>query len=1137
MLQLRVILDGTIDFVDLYGDEGINFNYSFAEIQDITKKNSNFSQSFSVPGSKKNNQIFNHFYDLNSVNLDYDVRRAIDATLVFQGQEIFKGYIRLNSVTTQKRKIVYNITFYANVGKAITNIGDKFLFDLDYSDLGHPYNEEVILESLYDTDFSGGTEPYNDGRVYFLLAQYGYEYDEDGNVQTSSTPIIDYRNGIEPGYFDSISTPLRYYYLKPAIQIKWMYEQIFYQAGFNINSDFFNTAYFERFFLPLTFNKDSLYLSQAIKPCFAFDNDNQISGTQITLSAITWQGAPFTGVSQNLYRVQQLPETCNNINAHQFSNYSFRVPTDGFYNIKFTAKGYNSELVKDSVFLDAEFRVNFNEIVTGPNGLSGSTLFAFPSINTYRGVPAGYTFQVGKVFTVYLSSLYDYSWDLEIDHGIGVAIFTQFGMEILDGPRFIIGDVDYKQEFPPNEIKQIDFISSINKAFNLIVVEDKTKENTFRVEPLIDFIGKGETLDWTYKVDRDSNIQLEPTTNIFNGTLNYQNSLDRDYGNNEFNKRSNKIFGTRQINLDQDFKNNDIIFNFITGNRIDITLNNLSVPNVTVPVYFVTIENDNEGVVELSFNARKTLPNLSFRGLNLPAKNVGFINASGTTTVNNFYLEQNLVNMFPISNRYTTYPFGITGFTHAINFDKRDRFDLVEYDFSQSEDFYDIYYNEYKEDLTNEENRVYRAVVYLTPQEIQNLVGNEKILIDNTPFRINKITNYSLLKPSKANVELIKLTVDYTPHRKKCYTLTACDDPADIIYTNTDLNYTIWAYVGKKVKIGEFCYEIEEITCDDSYPYERIEVPFQNNSFIPLFYDDCDCLIPIDDVDITNDFVTPPVPTPTPSSGSTFYYYIIESCEIAEQALIRSTILLQIGSGIFYRGECWFVFAQTSLVNTNDYTGPYFDDCVDCINNPPTPTPTASITPTPTPTPLGCPCIEYLVENEEAFSTNVDYTDCYGIPQTTTLLPGFSINICACEATVSSEWGTITELGPDACQPVPTQTLTPSVTSTPNPTPTPTSTSGLPTPTPSVTPSCGFKLWVIDVCNFTCVGGICACEDSTTEIVYTKCNVTDLTDPFTEIYDTPNLISPWLGDFELNGSIWNSTGAGVSFVCSIGGPC
>jgi len=1137
MLQLRTILDGEIKYVDLFGDEGINFNYSFAEVQDITKKNSNFSQSFSVPGSKNNNQIFNHFYDLNSVNLDYDIRRAIDATLIFQGQEIFQGYIRLNSVSTKKRQVVYNITFYANVGKAITNIGDKFLYDLNYDELSHPYNEGIILSSLYDTDFSGGTEPYNDGRIYYLLAQYGYEYDDDGNVQTSSTPIIDYRNGNTPGYFDNLSTPLRYYYLKPAISVKWMYEKIFEEAGFDIDSDFFNTAYFQRYFLPLTFNKDSLYLSQALKPCFNFDNDNQSGGTMITMSAITWQGAPFTGISQNLYRVQQLPEICNNINAHQYTNYSFRVPVDGFYRLKLTAKGYNSEQNRDSINLDAYYRINFNEIVTGPNGLSGTTLYAYPSINTYSTLGAGFTFQVGKIITLYLSSNYDYSWDLDIDSGIGLAIFTQFGMEIIDGPRYIIGDVNYKEEFPPNEIKQIDFISSINKAFNLVVVEDKTQENTFRVEPLIDFIGKGSVLDWTYKVDRDETIQLEPTTNIFNGTLNYLNSLDRDYGNNEFNKRSNKIFGTRQINLDQDFKNQDINFNFITGNRVDITLNNLSVPNVTVPVYFVTIENDNEGIVELSFNARKTLPNLSFRGINLPAKNVGYINYSGTAFYNNFYLEQNLVNMFPINNRYTTYPFGISGFTHAINFDKRDRFDLVEYDFSQSEDFYDIYYKDYKEDLTNEENKLYRAIVYLTPQEIQSLVGNEKILIDNTYFRINKITNYSLLKPSKANVELIKLTRDYTPHRKLCYKLTACDDPADIIYTNTDLNYTIWAYVGKKVKIGEFCYYIEEVECNDNYTYTRLEIPFQNNSFIPLFYDDCDCLIPIDDVDITNDFVTPPVPTPTPSSGSTYYYYIIESCETPEQALIRSAILLPINSGLYYRGECWFVFAQTSLVNTNDYTGPYFDSCLDCINNPPTPTPTASITPTPTPTSLGCPCLEYMVVNPEAFPTDVTWTDCYGEFQQWFLDSGINYHLCACEGTVESTWGQITEIGPGDCVPVPTQTLTPSVTSTPNPTPTPTSTSGLPTPTPSVTPSCGFKLWVIDVCNFTCSGGICACEDSTTEIVYTKCNVTDLTDPNTEIYDTPNLVSPWTGDFSRNGSIWNSTGAGVSFVCSIGGPC
>jgi hypothetical protein len=49
--------------------------------------------------------------------------------------------------------------------------------------------------------------------------------------------------------------------------------------------------------------------------------------------------------------------------------------------------------------------------------------------------------------------------------------------------------------------------------------------------------------------------------------------------------------------------------------------------------------------------------------------------------------------------------------------------------------------------------------------------------------------------------------------------------------------------------------------------------------------------------------------------------------------------------------------------------------------------------------------------------------------------------------------------------------------------------------------------------------------------------VTDITDIDTEIFDTSALISPWTGDFSRSGSIWNSTGANVILVCTIGGPC
>ena len=180
-----------------------------------------------------------------------------------------------------------------------------------------------------------------------------------------------------------------------------------------------------------------------------------------------------------------------------------------------------------------------------------------------------------------------------------------------------------------------------------------------------------------------------------------------------------------------------------------------------------------------------------------------------------------------------------------------------------------------------------------------------------------------------------------------------------------------------------------------------------------------------------------------------------------------------------------------------------------------------NVTPTPTPTP-GCECIEYQVDSERVDNTTVSYIDCSG-NAVFDLLEGFSTLIfCACVDSVSVEPGVyISELGPCSISPTPTTT----------PTRTPTR-----TPTPSPTVGC-FLSWNINECGGTCSGGICACEASTPVTVYTDCSVTDITDSGTEIYDTSSLISPWTGDFVDSGSIYNSTGSGVTLVCIIGGPC
>lgn len=126
-LQIRTYVNGNQEFIELYGNENISMEVSFAEIQDIKKKNSAFTQEFRVPGTKNNNFIFNYFFDINTVALDWNPKRKFDADLIYNGYELYNGYVRMNSVTINKTEKVYSVTFYSAVGDLSSNIGDKGL--------------------------------------------------------------------------------------------------------------------------------------------------------------------------------------------------------------------------------------------------------------------------------------------------------------------------------------------------------------------------------------------------------------------------------------------------------------------------------------------------------------------------------------------------------------------------------------------------------------------------------------------------------------------------------------------------------------------------------------------------------------------------------------------------------------------------------------------------------------------------------------------------------------------------------------------------------------------------------------------------------------------------------------------------
>lgn len=906
-IQLRVIVDGNQEFIELFENETISLDLSFAEIQDITKKNSAYSKEFNVPGTKNNNYIFNYFFDFNSVPLNWIPSRKFEADLVYNGYNIASGYVRLNNVSINKLNKTYNITFYNGVGNITANIGDKFLRQLDLSSLNHPFTPDVYLQSNLDPNLfplTGTTNySYQNGKTYWPIYNIGYNYTKkltgidqyySGTSSTSisitsgektiitnrplgfivgdtirytntseqfiqgtvngitgttivftpnlglgsgsitsgtitrelvggqeiteayTTPLVAFERPDVPNHISFSGTPVKQYYFKPSIQIKELYTQIFNQADYEIESEFFNTSYFERFYLPLKFLDETIFTAGATPICY-------------TTSGISFFNPGF----RTWYANDMQNPTCNNA-SFAFSNSGFTIPTlySGLYTFEVTVN-YDYSGATSQIFSKywLNTRANNFNIEGGEASHTGSGSDSL----TYS-----FNVQITQPTTIGLA------WLLGPDFGLNVQL-KSYKLKITNSPRIILGTFDYANEFPVNNYKQIEFISSVNKFFNFVVVPHPVKQNTIIVEPIIDYIGKGRVLDWTSKIDWDSPINISPTTNILNGTLNFNFKLDKDYGNQQFNIASNKVFGTYQYQLNQDYKDNDINFDTMFGSPTDIVLNNSSGDKLTIQ-NMAAIKNENVNGDSLQkYNPFRILPRIVFRGLTIPNDNWG-VPLTGTTK-QTWWAETYQQDRWQETSRFTTYPFSYSGFSHYLNWNAQDTTD-GETIFPE-QDMYDIYYSDYVEDIISAENKIMRAKIYLTPYEIADLEFNEKIIVKNSYWRINKIMGYNLTEPSLCDIELIKLTRDYTPHPVLYYDLISCTGGTNY-HTNSDLNYNLYAYVGKYVNIftgattgytSIGCYEVQIGQLNANYDYNHLFIGSGYTSSGVSVYSDCGCSV------------------------------------------------------------------------------------------------------------------------------------------------------------------------------------------------------------------------------------------------------------------------------------------------------
>jgi hypothetical protein len=439
------------------------------------------------------------------------------------------------------------------------------------------------------------------------------------------------------------------------------------------------------------------------------------------------------------------------------------------------------------------------------------------------------------------------------------------------------------------------------------------------------------------------------------------------------------------------------------------------------------------------------------------------------------------MDRFTNINRFTTYPFNYNNFSHYINYRGEDQSNITPAEFSfQAEDLYDIYYKPYVDDLISDENKIYAAKIYLYPQDIEKLRWNERILINNTYFRINKITNFNALEPSICDIELVKLTKDYAPHRKLYYDLTSCSE-GPTLHTNSDLMYNLFAYAGNYVQLYDEelnylgCHGVSVVSENPTYTYEKFYIASAYTQNLVSVFENCGCTGRTE-FEIVQE--QPVAPRP-------FFYSALDCETSATTYTFISTLSELSGGSVSYKifnsttseSVCVFDTQPTFIQNTPwTYLSAHIN-CDECSSAPTTPTPTPTKTPTPTPTNIvdACVCYQYLNDGEETGINSITYLDCDYVSQSINNIPlGVSGYFCAILDSVTYSPGlTVTQVSETFCggciegiTPTPTKTptqtptntptgdgTTPTPTSTATQTPTPSSTGDGITPTPTITPT------------------------------------------------------------------------------------
>lgn len=689
--------------LDLPLDFGIEINKAVADIMDLGNVNSDWSQTFQLPGSAINKKAFTHLFDLNtrirntsSTNFTPDFNPNLKASATLYVDEVIQiqGILRLKQINViDDDSIIFECTLLGRVADLFYSINELLLRDLDFSEFNHTLTTARITES-WDTriqkngsnydNFDASGDPTGEGYVYLLI--------DDGSY-------VNYYGNTNASQF------------YPALYKKQIVDKIFEAAGYSYTTDsFFNEAFFRH----------------QVVPCptgMALSEDD----TNDRLFESNSAGQSVTGGNTKILFPNEAFDYSNQWDTSASTFTSAFGQTNDFYvyiNMDFTG------LTPSASYL-VGFLIYKNGVSAGFAGsgfaTDGSGNGTVDNTFIFTNVPMN----VGDTIEIKFVNLVTSGGSVVSSFSSTVNTSSKFYNFIVTNTWGLNQPVDFAGFFN-DETKAADFLKSVFTEFCIFTEPDPDFPTKIFLQPRNEFY-TGDVVDWTQKLDISQALEIIPMGALNANPYYFKHADGEDNENKDYQAAYNRVYGDKKY-----FINNDIVKDEKVIDVIFAPSQLFKDPGFDKVLTYIPLNMD---------NGTGQLRSLYY---------------AGALSCNSYSIFDS-ASMTGTATTRTDYPFAAhidspTAPTLDLNFGIPLRINLPSGVPYTNNNLFNRFWSNYIQSISDKDSKIVAGWFQLTPADIEKLSFRKLYYFERNYFRLNKIENYNPLMPGVFRCEFLFLT-------------------------------------------------------------------------------------------------------------------------------------------------------------------------------------------------------------------------------------------------------------------------------------------------------------------------------------------------------------------------------------------